>query len=99
MRGVQGTEQDELREPCRERCPQVSRKRDGFRGQPLEADGLGIQKGPRVSGQVVFPTRTSCLVSEADRAAHFCGGFPEDDQPLPSPGHSSSGGRAERQGG
>lgn len=67
MRGVQGTEQDELREPCRERCPQVSRKRDGFRGQPLEADGLGIQKGPRVSGQVVFPTRTGCLVSEADR--------------------------------
>lgn len=64
--GVRGV-QDEFCKPCRERCPQVSRKRDGFRGKPLEADGLGIQKGPRASGQVVFPSRTGCLVSEVDR--------------------------------
>lgn len=67
LRGVGGTEQDEFLKTCTGRCPQVSRRRGEFREQPLEAEGLGTQKECRASGQVVSPTRTCCLVSEADR--------------------------------
>lgn len=52
---------------CRGRWPQVSRKRGGFKEQPLEADGLGTHgwaQGPWAGG---FPSRVCSLVSEADR--------------------------------
>lgn len=49
--------QDDFLLNCRGRYPQVSRKRDGFKEQPLEADGSGTHGECRVPGfplQVLF---------------------------------------------
>lgn len=46
---------------CRGRCPQVLRKRGGFKEQPLEADGSEIHRGCRVPEQVVSPPGSAPL--------------------------------------
>lgn len=45
----------------RGRCPQVLRKRSGFKEQPLEDDGSETHGGCRVPGQVVSPPGSAPL--------------------------------------